>query len=184
VARELQIRQLTGTSKDRELTVREFPLLIGRAEECHLRFDPQDETKVSALHAEIRLELDGTFLLHDLDSRNGTYLNGARMQGPSPLPEHSILEVGQGGPQVDLIVREGGSGVSFKDIRRKTGSYKDPQANRPMVATDDSLPAYQDTDLKRVARVSDRLTPKPQTAMFLMIAIVTAILVAALVYLA
>jgi pSer/pThr/pTyr-binding forkhead associated (FHA) protein len=184
VARELHIHQLSGTEKGRELTVREFPLRIGRSENCQLRFDPQDDTKVSALHAEIRLSPDGTFELFDLDSRNGTFLNGSRVASTSQLPERSLLEIGKEGPRIDVIIREGGSGVSFGDVRRKTGNYSRPDAVRPMVATDDSMPAFVDPVPPRGAAISDRLKAKPKATLFIVVAVVAAILLGALVYIA
>jgi predicted component of type VI protein secretion system len=175
---------MSGAGRGRELTVREFPILIGRSDECQLRFDPAEDTKVSALHAEIRLEADGTFYVSDLESRNGTFLNGGRVVEREVLPERSILELGQGGPRVDVIVREGGSGVSFLDIRRKTGHFGGGGADddRPMVATDDAMPVYEEAEPAPRARISERIKPKPQVAMFIVVALVAAILVGALIY--
>lgn len=184
MARELHIRQISGTETGRELTVREFPLLIGRADDCQLRFDPQDDAKVSAIHAEIRLSPDGSFQVLDLDSRNGTFLNGSRVGPSKPLPDRSLLEVGLGGPRVDLIIREGGSGVSFGDVRRKTGSYSRPVVEKPMAHTDDSLPAFADPEPVAGAAISDRLKAQPKATLFVVVAVVAAILLGALAYLA
>ncbi len=184
MARELQIRQVSGASSGREVTVREFPLLIGRSEQCQFRFDPQDDSKVSALHAEIRLEQNGTFHLVDLESRNGTFLNGDRVGAAVVLPERSVLEVGHGGPKIDILLREGGSGVSFGDVRRKTGHFGRPEADKPMVSTDDSMQAYTEPpSVEHAGGISQRVKPKSHAALFIMVAIVAAILLGALTYL-
>jgi hypothetical protein len=50
-------------------------LLLGRSSVCQLRF--ADDT-VSRRHAELRLE-DGCWILRDLGSSNGTWVNGRRV---------------------------------------------------------------------------------------------------------
>jgi signal transduction histidine kinase/CheY-like chemotaxis protein len=51
--------------------------LLGRHEEAEVRVD---DTEVSREHAKIRATAMGSFVLKDLDSRNGTMLNGARIE--------------------------------------------------------------------------------------------------------
>jgi pSer/pThr/pTyr-binding forkhead associated (FHA) protein len=48
---------------------------VGRSEESDL---VMDDEKASRMHFAIYKE-DGTYVLHDLQSRNGTYLNGSRV---------------------------------------------------------------------------------------------------------
>ncbi|MGL6095636.1 MAG: FHA domain-containing protein, partial [Fimbriiglobus sp.] len=45
-----------------------------------------DDSSVSRRHAEVRLNPDGSWVVKDLESTNGTYLNGNRI-GPG---EHSV----------------------------------------------------------------------------------------------
>lgn len=70
---------LDGFSTNRQaLPLENFPFTIGRARECHLVID---HGQVSRLHA--RLELDHEQIaITDLNSTNGTYVNGERL---SPL---------------------------------------------------------------------------------------------------
>jgi hypothetical protein len=49
---------------------------LGRSQECDIRLD---DTAVSRLHAELRRQPDGRHLLADLDSTNGTVVNGSRV---------------------------------------------------------------------------------------------------------
>ena len=62
---------------------------IGRGDECELVL-PGDAT-VSRKHAALRA-VGGGWLLEDLGSRNGTYLNGARLIEPAPVkPADRVL---------------------------------------------------------------------------------------------
>ena len=53
---------------------------------------------VSARHAELRFE-DGAWLLADLGSRNGTYLNGHRVWPTSSVKQGDTIRLGESGPQ-------------------------------------------------------------------------------------
>jgi len=64
-------------------------VVIGRGEECDVILP---ERPVSRLHAEIRRE-GNRYLLRDLDSKNGTYLNGQDIDGPVPLQDGDEIQV-------------------------------------------------------------------------------------------
>jgi pSer/pThr/pTyr-binding forkhead associated (FHA) protein/S1-C subfamily serine protease len=53
---------------------------------------------VSARHAELRVE-GHTWLLADLGSRNGTFLNGKRVTGPTPVGQGDVIRLGESGPE-------------------------------------------------------------------------------------
>jgi pSer/pThr/pTyr-binding forkhead associated (FHA) protein len=53
---------------------------------------------VSARHAELRVE-GNTWLLADLGSRNGTFLNGKRVTGPTPVGQGDVIRLGESGPE-------------------------------------------------------------------------------------
>ena len=63
-----------GIPKDIELTGE--PLSIGRSREADI---PLLDDKVSRVHCGIRLS-EGEFYLKDLKSRNGTFVNGQRVE--------------------------------------------------------------------------------------------------------
>jgi len=73
---------------------RSFPLAdeltVGRAAGCHVTLD---DTYVSQLHARV-FRRDGRFLVEDLGSTNGTYLNRAKVSGPMPMAAGDRLQVG------------------------------------------------------------------------------------------
>lgn len=74
---------------------REFPLgderlTIGRAADSDLRI--QDDY-TSTRHAQL-LNWDGQWMIQDLDSTNGTYVEGNRIVGPAPLQPGASVRIG------------------------------------------------------------------------------------------
>jgi pSer/pThr/pTyr-binding forkhead associated (FHA) protein len=54
-----------------------------------------DDVTVSRRHAEIRRHEDGTFAIVDLDSLNGTYVNGLRTVGVTALADGARVQIGR-----------------------------------------------------------------------------------------
>ena len=77
-----------GIPKDIKLTGE--PLAIGRAREADI---PLLDDKVSRIHCGIRLSA-GEFYLKDLKSRNGTYVNGQRVEDTIKLKVGDRIQVG------------------------------------------------------------------------------------------
>jgi S1-C subfamily serine protease/pSer/pThr/pTyr-binding forkhead associated (FHA) protein len=77
-------------------------LRLGRGEECELRLP--GEKIVSRVHSEIAVGPQGTPVLRDAHSRNGTLLNGIPVQGEAPLAEGGRIRLGSEGPE--LMVAE------------------------------------------------------------------------------
>jgi len=72
---------------------------IGRAPDSSIHLE--DAAGVSRYHARISRQGDG-FLLVDLNSSNGTLLNGTRVLDPVPLSDNDVIAIGN----VQLIFRE------------------------------------------------------------------------------
>ena len=66
-------------------------LIIGRADKCHLVLD---DTYVSQIHARIFAKGDA-FVLEDLGSTNGTYLNRRRITSPTELQRGDRVKIGK-----------------------------------------------------------------------------------------
>ena len=63
--------------------------VIGRESDSHLTIpDPT----VSKRHAELRLE-DGQWSIEDLRTRNGTWVNGQRVHGRTPLSHNDEIRI-------------------------------------------------------------------------------------------
>jgi ABC transport system ATP-binding/permease protein len=58
-----------------------------------------DAANVSRRHAEIRRQQD-SFLIVDLGSFNGTFLNGRRINGAEALNNNDVIQLGPGGPNL------------------------------------------------------------------------------------
>lgn len=96
----LRIHVLTGADAGSIRVLESGSLLVGRHPDCGLRFDASRDLEVSARHAVILLR-DGAWYVHDLDSTNGTYLNGARVTGEARLSDGD--RVGFGGPAGAMV---------------------------------------------------------------------------------
>jgi len=77
-----------GIPKDIELTGE--PLSIGRSREADISLL---DDKVSRVHCGIRLS-DGEFYLKDLKARNGTFVNGKRVEDTVNLKEGDRIQIG------------------------------------------------------------------------------------------
>ncbi|MFJ4777764.1 FHA domain-containing protein [Streptomyces sp. NPDC088762] len=91
---------------------------IGRAPENDLVID---ELIVSRRHAELRAHADGTYEIADLDSHNGTYLNGARVERTAPVAEGDIVGIGHSafclvGDQLQEYVDTGSVSLDVQDL--------------------------------------------------------------------
>ncbi|MDQ4025533.1 MAG: FHA domain-containing protein [Actinomycetota bacterium] len=83
---------IEGTS----LRGKSFPLgaelTIGRSDQCHVKVE--GDTYVSSVHARI-FPRDGSYMVEDLGSTNGTYLNRRRITAPAELQRGDRVKVGK-----------------------------------------------------------------------------------------
>ena len=85
----LTVRDDRGAEQTLELA--DLPFRIGKKGGAnHLVLQ---RTNISREHCLI-LEKDGGFVVRDLRSRNGTYLNGTRIAGQAPLADGNVIRVG------------------------------------------------------------------------------------------
>ena len=77
---------------------------FGRHPDCEVSFDAHRDIDASSRHAELRT-LDGGWVLVDLGSSNGTYVDGRRVtEAPVAANVPLNLEFGPGGPRIRLFV--------------------------------------------------------------------------------
>jgi hypothetical protein len=86
------ITVVSGFRAGRELLLSRGEMIIGRAEGCDIALfgDPGVEKQ----HARIALE-HGQYLVEDLGTSGGTFLNGARVTRPTPLRSGDLIEIGR-----------------------------------------------------------------------------------------
>lgn len=75
----------------RSLSLQQAAITIGRRSSCDL---PLFDTKVSREHARVERTASG-FAVVDLDSLNGTFVNGEQVRGSRPLRDGDEIEVGR-----------------------------------------------------------------------------------------
>ena len=80
----------SGKSAGRSIALKHGKLLIGRAEECDIR--PLGD-EVSRRHCQVLAEGD-SLTVEDLKSRNGTYVNGAKIAEKTRVTDGDIIRVG------------------------------------------------------------------------------------------
>jgi len=66
-------------------------VVIGRGDKCHVVID---DTYVSTVHARI-FSKDGGYLVEDLGSTNGTYLNRRRITSPTEVQRGDKVKIGK-----------------------------------------------------------------------------------------
>jgi hypothetical protein len=106
---------------------------------CHVGRDPaaelslQNAEAVSWRHARLDLDADGAWLT-DLESSNGTFLNGKRLDRRSPLKVGDQVQLGQTGPKLGVVELDTGARAATRPAvaalpRVKTGGAGRVPAN-------------------------------------------------------
>ncbi len=91
-ARRACLTILTGTLSGQLFKVSKGHLNIGRSPLAELRLD---DDGISRNHARIRSETNSAWI-EDMESRNGTFLNGERIKQPMELRDGDKIQVGRG----------------------------------------------------------------------------------------
>jgi hypothetical protein len=89
VARQMLVT--AGALAGTKITLGEAPITIGRAEDCTLVIT---DDYSSARHAKL-VPRNGEWYLEDLGSTNGTYLDRAKVSGPTPVPLGVPIRIGR-----------------------------------------------------------------------------------------
>lgn len=79
----------TGSAQGQRWKLSGDSLVIGRGAECEIAIA---DRQISRHHARLRRTPDG-FLLEDLGSKNGTHVNGARVEAPVLLQDGDVIQV-------------------------------------------------------------------------------------------
>lgn len=150
----VKLKVTHGPSAGKEIKIPRAQFLIGRGDECSLR--PKSDA-VSRKHCLLLVETSQV-LLRDLGSKNGTYVNGDRVQGDRVLKPGDHLKVGP--LEFDVLIDYGLGG----DKLPKVGSVAEAAAR-----TFDS--SASDADVSSWLEEADELekarrTVDPETRQF------------------
>ena len=89
---DARIEFASGARQGQAADVAGEPLLVGRGSDCDLTLA---DTEASRRHAVLRPQADGSVVLEDLGSTNGTFLNRDRLSRTMPLRRGDKLQIGQ-----------------------------------------------------------------------------------------
>lgn len=102
--KKIIIKHLAG-SKTNQTEAFELPieeLLFGRESNCQVIFDPTKDDLVSRAHCKISVQNENQFLLTDLNSKNGTYLNSALISGSQAIYPGDEVMLGKNGARFEF----------------------------------------------------------------------------------
>ena len=85
------VRQIVVSGKAIALPEGDFELVVGRSLEAGIRLD---DTGASRRHARL-VSVGGVVAVEDLGSRGGTFVNGAKAEGPTVLADGDVIRVGR-----------------------------------------------------------------------------------------
>src|SRR5918998_4656572 len=98
------LKHLTGSKANQ---VEEFPLnhvkelILGRDPSSTVKYDPDRDDLVGRQHAKITQDPNdpSQFIVSDLNSRNGTFVNRQRITGTVRVNPGDVVQLGPGGPE-------------------------------------------------------------------------------------
>jgi S1-C subfamily serine protease len=96
-----QFKFLSGARAGQVETFQKGYLGLGRHPLSDVRFDAERDLDVSSRHAAIMAKAEG-YVLQDLGSKNGTYVNGQRLEGDRLLKDGDVIGFGAKGPALEF----------------------------------------------------------------------------------
>jgi serine protease Do len=100
------LRHKTGSKANQEVSFPVTPTIeitFGRDPAASVSYDAERDDTVSRNHATIRRDAQQKgFALFDLNSRNGVFVNGARIRDSATLHQGDLIQFGTGGPEISF----------------------------------------------------------------------------------
>jgi S1-C subfamily serine protease/pSer/pThr/pTyr-binding forkhead associated (FHA) protein len=116
------LKHLSGSKANQ---VEEFPLnhvkeiVLGRDPSSTVKYDPDRDDLVGRQHARITQDSNDPtqFIIADLNSRNGTFVNRQRLAGTTRINPGDVVQLGPGGPEFIFEVEPRPAASSAKATR-------------------------------------------------------------------
>lgn len=91
-----RIRFVAGSLLGTEFSLLGAEAVLGRSSHCDLRLDDRADALVSGRHARLYAQ-DGRWMIEDLQSKNGTFVNGARLAAAHAIEPDDEIGLGPAG---------------------------------------------------------------------------------------
>lgn len=129
-----QFKFLSGARAGQVETFRKAYLGLGRHPLSDVRFDAERDLDVSSRHAAIITKPDG-FMLQDLGSKNGTYINGKRLEEDRLLVDGDVIGFGAKGPALEFhLLPDDGDAAATEAAEAAAGRLSQPRQMVPAAA--------------------------------------------------
>jgi S1-C subfamily serine protease len=129
-----QFTFLSGARSGQIEAFRKAYLGLGRHPLSDVRFDAERDLDVSSRHAAVMRKPEG-FVLQDLGSKNGTYVNGVRIDGDHLLADGDVIGFGAKGPALEFhLLDEPGDEVPTATAEAAAGRLSHPKQVIPAAA--------------------------------------------------
>jgi S1-C subfamily serine protease len=159
----IELRILGGARAGKSYTFEKSTIAIGRHPTSDLLFDTKRDLEVSTRHGEIRAS-DGRYTLWDLQSTNGTFVNGHRVPAGTSreLRDGDVITFGLNGPNTEVRVGPVVSPGQLAPTATPRPVVSEPVITRPSTRVnlfDESAPAAAASPApgKKRARTSERI---------------------------
>src|SRR5580698_7813939 len=156
------IRHLSGSKANQ---IDQFDLAglqeitLGRDPASTVAYDMQRDDEVSRKHAVIRIHNEKDqyyFRLADLNSSNGTMLNGEQIGGECELLPEDVVELGTGGPKFSFDMQPR---PSYLPARTRTMAAMDPAATRLVTIGGSEVESGATAEHAAVEETQQRVAP-------------------------
>lgn len=147
------LKVVGGKNNGREIAIAVPRFIIGRGETAHLR--PSSDL-VSREHSAIEVREDGTVVVSDLKSRNGTFINGQQLKAPHVAKSGDSLRVGK--LQFEIVidpVKAGTKKPKVKDVVEAASRAADV-AKKGKMSLEDSITDWLMDDAEDEPSTSER----------------------------
>jgi len=168
-----QFKFLSGARAGQVEAFQKAYIGLGRHPLSDVRFDAERDLDVSARHAAIMRRPDGGgFVLQDLGSRNGTFVNGKRITGDTPLHDGDVIGFGANGPALEFHAIESESGDLLATTAAEAMAVRASTPREMIRAT--PTPARRSTGVRIAVEVARQTAQLRRTTKVLIVCLVIA----------
>jgi pSer/pThr/pTyr-binding forkhead associated (FHA) protein len=130
---QIVLRVVGGKNDGREIKISVPRFIIGRGDTAHLR--PSSDL-VSREHCEI-LVGDGSVIINDLKSRNGTFVNGRQLEGTHVAKSGDSLRIGR--LQFEVVIDPAKAGAKKPKVENVVEAASRTATNAKKASLEDSI---------------------------------------------